>query len=323
MTLLFTVFVLVRFVAYASGLLLFGASAMLALTGRNELARGARARMRRVLLASAIVGLASVLLLLPLQAASIADDPHAMLDPSMLGTVIWQTRYGQAWLLRLLGAAILLAVVWTSAGRQHAAASPGPPEASTRTSFPTFPTSIPGAWPALVAGLALAPLSLSGHAAMQEGGAGVVHAVADYIHCLAAGFWLGSLPVFLYCLRAWEHPASRPQASRALLRFSTVGHVAVALLLASGAVNAWMIVASAGVDAGAGYQQLLLLKILIALAMTLLAIVNRYRWIRRLRSARQQALASIRRNTLAELVLGALVLALVGCLGLMAPGPMS
>lgn len=304
MTLLFTAFALVRFVAYASGLLLFGASAMLALAGRNELARGAQARMRRVLLVSAIVGLVSVLLLLPLQAASIADDPHAMLDPAMLGTVVWQTRYGQAWLLRLLGAAVLLAVVWTGAGRRS-------------------PATIPGLWPALVAGLALAPLSLSGHAAMQEGGAGVVHALSDYIHCLAAGLWLGSLPVFLHCLRAWEQPASRPQASRALLRFSTAGHVAVALLLASGALNAWLIVAPAGLDAGAGYQQLLLLKVLIALAMTVLAIVNRYRWIRRLRSARQQALASIRRNTLAELVLGALVLALVGCLGLMAPGPMS
>jgi len=333
-TSLFAIFALVRFIAYVSGLLLFGASAMLALAGRNELARGAQARMRRVLLVAAIVGLASVLLLLPLQAASIADDPHAMLDPSMLGTVIWQTRYGQAWLLRLLGVTVLLAVVWTGATRRHGAAGRGPagaravalgaadPDAATPGAADAG-AAMPRLWPAVVAALALAPLCLSGHAAMQEGGAGIVHALSDFIHCLAAGFWLGSLPVFLYCLRAWEQPASRPQAGRALMRFSTAGHAAVALLIASGALNAWMIVAPAGVDTGAAYQQLLLLKILIALAMTLLAIVNRYRWIRRLRSARDQALASIRRNTLAELVLGAMVLAVVGGLGLMAPGSMS
>jgi len=311
-TSLFTAFAVVRCLAYASGLLLFGASVMLVLAGRTALARDAQARMRRALVGSAIVGMVSVLLLLPLQTASIADDPHAMLDASMLGTVMWQTRYGQAWLLRVLGVVVLLAVIWKGARRQYDAADPG-----------VSGSSHPGLWPALVAGLALLPLCLSGHAAMQEGGAGVVHALSDFIHCLAAGFWLGSLPVFLYCLRAWEQPASREQAGRALMRFSTAGHIAVALLFASGALNAWMIVAPAGVDATADYQQLLLLKISIALAMALLAILNRYRWIRRLRSAREQALASIRRNTLAELVFGAVVLALVGCLGLMAPGPMS
>jgi len=311
-TSLLTAFAVVRFLAYVSGLLLFGASAMLALTGRTALARDTQARMRRALVGSAIVGLVSVLLLLPLQTASIADDLHAMLDASMLGTVMWQTRYGQAWLLRVLGVVVLLAVVWRGARRQIEDAGRQPSG-----------LSIPGLWPALVAGLALLPLCLSGHAAMQEGGAGVVHALSDFIHCLAAGFWLGSLPVFLYCLRAWEQPASRSQAGRALMRFSTAGHIAVALLFASGALNAWMIVTPAGLDTTADYQQLLLLKISIALAMTLLAILNRYRWIRRLRSAREQALASIRRNTLAELALGAVVLALVGCLGLMAPGPMS
>ncbi|MFC4276304.1 copper homeostasis membrane protein CopD [Achromobacter aloeverae] len=301
MTPLFAAFAASRFLAYASGLLLFGASAMLALAGHASLARSARVRLRGLLIGAAVVGVLSVLLLLPLQTASIADDPRAMLDPSMLGTVAWRTRYGQAWLLRMAGVAALLAVVWAGA-RRHGAR---------------------GGWQALVAALALAPLCLGGHAAMQEGGAGIVHALADFIHCLAAGFWLGALPVFLHCLRAWEQPDLRPQAGRALMRFSTAGHIAVALLLASGAVNAWMIVAPAGLDADAGYQQLLLLKILLALAMALLAVVNRYRWLRRLRVAREQALARIRGNTIAELVLGALALAVVGCLGLMAPGPMS
>ena len=39
-------------------------------------------------------------------------------------------------------------------------------------------------------GLALLPLALSGHAAMEEGRTGLLHALND-MHCLAAGFWLG------------------------------------------------------------------------------------------------------------------------------------
>ena len=40
-------------------------------------------------------------------------------------------------------------------------------------------------------GLALLPLALSGHAAMEEGRTGLLHALNDMLHCLAAGFWLG------------------------------------------------------------------------------------------------------------------------------------
>ena len=66
-------------------------------------------------------------------------------------------------------------------------------------------------------GLALLPLALSGHAAMEEGRTGLLHALNDMLHCLAAGFWLGSLPVFLLILRRWTEPACRADATRALM----------------------------------------------------------------------------------------------------------
>ena len=118
---------------------------------------------------------------------------------------------------------------------------------------------------------------------MEEGRTGLLHALNDMLHCLAAGFWLGSLPVFLLILRRWTEPACRADATRALMRFSTAGHVAVAVLLLSGVVNAVLILSPEGLDIASAYQQWLGLKVLLALAMTVLAIMNRYWWVPRIR----------------------------------------
>ncbi len=294
MSSLFAAFALCRALSVAAAVLLFGAGAMLALGGSPRLALDAETALRRTLRGAAAIGLLATLCLLPLQTASIAGDWGALWDTDMLDTVALQTRYGQAWMPRVLGAGLALAVVlWVRPGRPWVLA-----------------------W---VAGLALAPLSLSGHAAMHEGWLGVAHAANDFLHALSAAFWLGSLPVFLLWLAAWRRPGNRAEATRALLRFSRWGHVAVAALLLSGAGNAALILGAGSVDPGSDYQRLLLVKIVLALVMAGLAIVNRYRWIPRIRTQRADALQAIRRNTIVELALGAAVLLAVGFLGLMSP----
>ncbi len=291
---LFAAFALCRALSAAAAVLLFGAAAMLALGGSRRLALDAETALRRTLRGAAVIGLLASLCLLPLQTASIAGDWGALWDADMLNTVALQTRYGQAWLPRVFGAVLALAVaLWVRPGQPWVLAA--------------------------VAALALAPLSLSGHAAMHEGGLGVAHAVNDYLHVLSAAFWLGSLPVFLLWLAAWRRPGNRAEATRALLRFSTWGHAAVAVLLLSGGVNAVLILGAGGVDPGSGYQRLLLVKIGLALVMAALAVVNRYRWIPRIRTQRADALRAIRRNTIVELALGAALLLAVGFLGLMSP----
>jgi len=289
-----TVFALCRFLAFVTSVLLFGVSAMLALSGSRSLSLSVESGLRRAVRCAAIVGAGAVLCLLPLQAASIAEDWSAMVDADMLTTVAFQTQYGQAWCLRVLAVFCVLAVFLR--GRSD--------NARLR---------------AVVAGLALAPLGLTGHAAMQSGWVEVFHAANDMLHGLAAGFWLGSLPVFLAFLQLWHEPARRKDATRALMRFSTAGHVAVAVLLLSGAVNTWMILWPAGVDLTSRYVQLLLIKVAIALAMVALAVINRYRWIPSIRSRRDLALSRIRRNTVLELWAGGVVLLLVGFLGLLSP----
>lgn len=294
MTSLLLAFALCRALAAGAVAVLFGAGAMLALGGSPRLGLEAEAALRRVFRLAGSVGLAATLCLLPLQAASIAGDWHAMLDGDMLDTVILQTRYGQVWIVRALATAALLGVVL---GLR-----------------PGSPGLIAG-----VAALALAPLALSGHAAMDEGWLGLAHAVNDFLHVLAAAFWLGSLPAFLLWLAAWRRPEWRRDATRALLRFSAWGHVAVAVLLLSGVANAALILGPGLPDPASGYVQVLLVKALLALAMTGLALRNRYRWIARIRTQPVVALRAIRRNTLWELALGALVLAVAGLLGLMSP----
>ncbi|MCZ8411961.1 copper homeostasis membrane protein CopD [Achromobacter dolens] len=294
MTPLLLAFALCRALAAGAVAVLFGAGAMLALGGSPRLGLETEAALRRAFRLAGIVGLVATLCLLPLQAASIAGDWHAMFDEDMLDTVILQTRYGQVWIVRALAAAALLGVVL---GLR-----------------PGSPSLIAG-----VAALALAPLALSGHAAMHEGWLGLAHALNDFLHVLAAAFWLGSLLVFLLWLAAWRRPAWRRDATRALLRFSAWGHVVVAVLLLSGVANAALILGPGLPDPAYGYVQALMVKVALALAMTGLALCNRYRWIARIRTQPVVALRAIRRNTLWELALGALALAVAGLLGLTSP----
>ena len=99
-------FALLRFVAYMASTLLFGASAVLALSGSRGLRLSVEADLRKVLRGASVAGMLSVLCLLPLQTASIAGEWQAMAQTDMLATVALQTRYGQAWILR--AAAMLL-----------------------------------------------------------------------------------------------------------------------------------------------------------------------------------------------------------------------
>lgn len=289
-----TAFAVCRLLGYVASILLFGISTMLALSGSHSLSLSVESALRWLIRCAAIGGALAVFCLLPLQTASIADNGFAMVDVDMLSTVAFQTRYGQAWCLRALAVLLVLAVFlrdWSGNARLRA----------------------------FVAGIALVPLAITGHAAMQDGWMGVAHAANDVLHVLAAGFWLGALPVFVVLLKLWQEPARRKDATRALLRFSTAGHVAVAVLLLSGAVNAWMILSPVGLDLKSVYLQLLLIKVVLALAMVALAVINRYQWIPSIWRRQQLAFNRIRRNTIIELGAGGAVLLLVGFLGLLSP----
>jgi hypothetical protein len=106
-------------------------------------------------------------------------------------------------------------------------------------------------------------------------------------------------------------------AARAAAHFSTLGVASVAALLASGIVNSWMLLSSPRDLIDTDYGRLLFLKIGLFAAMLAIAAVNKFHLTPRLAGA--PARRALLRNGLAETVLGAGVLLLVGALGTMQP----
>jgi putative copper resistance protein D len=203
---------------------------------------------------------------------------------------VWQvatdTRFGTVWCARFMLALLLgLLMLWPRAR-----------------------------WLALIAAaLLIALLALVGHAGATQSLAGRVHLASDVVHLMAAGAWLGGLPALVLLLA--KAPAHH--AIAATRRFSLLGIVSFATLLASGAVNSWNLLAGPRDLLTTDYGRLILLKIGLFGAMVSIATVNRYRLTPRLPAA--SAMRALRRNGLCEIGLGLCVLAFVGALGTLAP----
>ncbi len=101
------------------------------------------------------------------------------------------------------------------------------------------------------------------------------------------------------------------------MRFSTAGHVAVAVVIATGIINTFLIIGSPPLNWRLDYQFLLSVKILIVFVLVALAITNRYILVPRL--ARGPSLQLLKWATAAEMVLGLAVLGLVAVFGTMPP----
>jgi copper resistance protein D len=154
---------------------------------------------------------------------------------------------------------------------------------------------------------------------MQEGAVGWLHTVNHSFHVVAASLWLGSLVPLLICLGDLRQPPLRYEAICALRRFSCIGHGAVACVFVTGTVNIWLILGQWPVDWTSPYQALLAAKITLVIIMIAVALVNRYVFTPRIAADEVRALGAIAHNTLIEIGLGAMVLALVAIFGLLEP----
>ena len=287
------VLALCRFGQDAAALLLWGASAYLAWLVPKGLAAEVAARIRTGTTPAVVVALAATLAKLPVEAATIGDGWRDGFDPTTVLGVLLETSVGEAWAAQALAASLLALV--------------------QAVPFPRRVTAT-----ALASGLLLASLSLGGHAAMHEGSLGLLHRANDAVHVLGAGAWLGALWPVLVILGLLGRSGCRSEAGVALLAFSRAGHVAVALVLVSGAVNTALVLGRWPTDPASPYQVLLDVKILCVAAMVGLALVNRYVVVPRL-GRRPAAAVALRRATLVEISLGVVVLALVGVFGLLDP----
>jgi len=234
-----------------------------------------------------------VLAVLPAQIAIVTHDWRAPIDPQTLWSFLTLTSGGQAWDILAAGSLLLGLGRWLMP-RCHALA-------------------------AVLAGCSLASLSLTGHAAMTTGLRRALHASIDTVHVLSAGAWLGGLVGFVFVMQAARDVAHRPQAVVALSRFSTLGHGAVALAILSGVANSLLILGHLPADWRSPYQARLLIKIGLVAIMSLAAIVNRYVFVPLLRRKRREAETALFAGAAFELLLGAVVIALVAAFGTMDP----
>jgi putative copper resistance protein D len=173
----------------------------------------------------------------------------------------------------------------------------------------------------------LASLAGTGHAQIEEGWTKIVHIVSDAAHLLAAGAWLGGLVPLGFILLDYSRGDREPivDVDRVLMRFSSMGYVAVATLIVSGLVNSWFLVGSASSLLRTPYGQILLGKLALFAAMLALAAANRFWLVPRLIKTREDSgepagwLGRLRYHVVGEQFLGLMVLLAVSVLGTMRP----
>lgn len=183
----------------------------------------------------------------------------------------------------------------------------------------------------LLAGLSAflaASLAGTGHTQLQEGPAHFWHMVADGLHIIGAGAWLGGLVVLFY-LTAMSLDRSSPDSSRleagnVARRFSAMGYLAVATIVGSGLVNSWFLVGSLTNLVETNYGQILLIKVALFAVMIGLAGVNRFFIVPALASpaAATDTASSLRRlrlHILLEQCFGLAIILVVAFLGTMEP----
>jgi copper resistance protein D len=284
-----------RFLHDGALLLLWGAAAFVAFLLPKPLAAETGRRLGSVPMAAAIIALLTTAAALPLDAASIGNGWSDGFDAEVLGAVLFDSTVGVA--LQAQAAAGLLLLL----------------------AFAVHPRGGRMAFVAGGAALGLGALALTGHASMDQGWRLVAHRGNDIAHLLSGGAWLGALIPFVIVLKMLDAANFHWAARLALRRFSTAGHVAVALVLATGLVNIGLTLGRWPTDWSSPYQLLLSLKIIAVCAMTGLAIVNRYLFVPAIGRESEAVIRSIRLASVIEILLGAAAIGLVAIFGMLDP----
>lgn len=289
------VLALCRFGQDAAATLLWGAAAYLGALVPVGLAAAVAWRLRHLAAAAVAVAALAVAVKLPAEVAGIGDGWRDAVDIGVVRSVLVDTSVGRAWMAEAAAVLLLVAAAFT-----------------------------PVRWRVLAiaasSGLVLASLALEGHATLYEGWLGALDRANDVIHVLSGGAWLGSLAPVLLILAASSGDADRGEVATALRGFSRAGHAAVALVLLSGILSTALVLKRWPLDLASPYEALLDVKIVCVVAMTALALVNRYVLVPRMARAPDGAARALHRGTLAEVPLGLAALALVAVFGFLDPG---
>ena len=298
----------VRFALYLALGGLFGLSAF-GLYGLKAGERASALALRPWLVGLGLLGLLLSAIALALLAAAMAGTPPWPIDRETIGMLLSGSTIGTAWEARMIALVVASVAALMAAGRA-----------------PLLGVVM------IASAVALATLAWTGHGAMDEGARGWTHLLADILHLLAAGTWVGALLGLVLLVARPTRQADAAHLTlthRALHGFGLVGTVVVGTIVVTGLANTWLLV---GVDnlpmlATSLYGQLLLAKLVLFGAMLGLASRNRFRltpeFERSMAAGNQRgALGALRRSLAIEAACAVTILALVAWLGTLEP-PMS
>ena len=292
--------IVVRFGLYLALAVPFGlaAFALYAPMGRGGPAVSA---LRTFLASGMLTALLLSLIALCLSASAMSGVEGLAIDREAIGMLLATPGMGTAWLIR--AGALFLGLALLRWSRR---------------------TALVGVL--VASGVALSTQPWTGHGAAGEGPAGLAHLLADIVHLLAAGLWLGALTGLLLMLWRADGTDGLLSAHLALERFSGVGSAVVGVLIATGLLNTWALVGfdHLGRLSGSLYGRLLLLKLALFAAMLILAALNRWRLTPALAKSveagdSRSGRGVLRRSLAFETAAAVLIMALVAWLGTLAP----
>lgn len=288
-----TALAIARFLHHSAAIQLFGTAVFETWIAPRGLSDGLLATTRRIAIFNAWLLALSAILWLGAESGMMGEGWSDAVNLSTIWQVITATGFGAVWAINIVIAFLAVLASYVFGPRRRAVL-------------------------AVLATSALGGLAFVGHSVAQIGPMVILSEASQVVHLLSSGFWFGSLLSVVLLLSHLRDSELADDADLALRRFSGLGHLAVALALASGVANSWFILHDRGLDPGSLYQWLLLAKVTLVGSMCIIALINRYVFMPAIPHG-PEGLVRLRDGTVAELIIGTVVIALVSVLGLLSP----
>ncbi|WP_434524550.1 copper homeostasis membrane protein CopD [Photorhabdus asymbiotica] len=279
-------YIFCRFAHFVAVMLMFGLSIFTVMLIPARLSVLIDARLRLGIIISTIVALITVIGWLVIQAGLMGDGWQDTYDLEVWLAVL-RTNFGKVWQWQILISIVTTGLLFIN-------------NQKTRNILMLIGSAI-----------LLSCHAFIGHAVIHDGALGILHQINQVIHLLSAGYWFGGLWPFLLCLQLLRMRNELAvgldrQVMISMMRFSTYGHIAVILIIVTGIISSLILLPGWPEYSGTEYQSMLWLKIVLVAAMVMLALINRYILVPKLRQPGRYQLLII--NSWIEIIFGALAL---------------
>ncbi|KAA1186751.1 copper homeostasis membrane protein CopD [Photorhabdus heterorhabditis] len=279
-------YIFCRFTHFVAVMLMFGLSIFTAMLVPDRFSVLIDARLRLGVIINTVVALITAIGWLVIQAGLMGDGWQDTYDPEIWRAVLGTT-FGKIWQWQILVAVVTTGFLFIN-------------NQKARNILMLISSTI-----------LLSCHAFIGHAVIHDGVLGILHQINQVIHLLSAGYWFGGLWPFLLCLQFLRIRNELAvgldrQVMISMMRFSTYGHIAVILIIVTGMISSLILLPDWPEYSGTEYQSMLWLKIALVAAMVMLALINRYILVPKLRQPGRYQLLII--SSWIEIIFGALVL---------------